>query len=129
DRPPGIAGHSAESWDAVEEGILAGAAVSPVPVMVAATLPELLDDESAWRFAEAGVPAIAGLRTGVAVAAALAAPVGDGRRLREIAAFAERRRPGRWLAEHEAKELLRRRGGPVLAGRLAFNEGAGVRGF
>ncbi len=85
DRPPGIAGHSAESWDAVEEGILAGAAVSPVPVMVAATLPELLDDEAAWRFAEAGVPAIAGLRTGVAVAAALAAPPGQRRRLREIA--------------------------------------------
>ena len=54
DRPPGIAGHSAESWDAVEEGILAGAAVSPVPVMVAATLPELLDDEAAWRFCERG---------------------------------------------------------------------------
>ena len=51
DRPPGIAGHSAESWDAVEEGILAGAAVCPVPVMVSATLPELLDDEAAWRFA------------------------------------------------------------------------------
>ena len=89
DRPPGIAGHAAESWDAVEEGILAGAAVSPVPVMVAATLPELLDDEAAWRFCSAGVPAIAGLRTGVAVAAALgrAARV-DRRRLREIAAFA-----------------------------------------
>ena len=129
DRPPGIAGHSAESWDAVEEGILAGAAVSPVPVMVAATLPELLDDESAWRFAEAGVPAIAGLRTGVAVAAALAAPRGDGRRLREIAAFAERREPGRWLAEHEAKEHLRRRGVPVVAGRLALNEDDAVAAF
>ena len=96
DRPPGIAGHAAESWDAVEEGILAGAAVSPVPVMVAATLPELLDDEAAWRFCSAGVPAIAGLRTGVAVAAALAAPPGDARRLREIAALAgaaTRRRP------------------------------------
>ena len=54
DRPPGISGHAAESWDAVEEGILAGAAVSPVPVMVAATLPELLDDEAAWRFCRAG---------------------------------------------------------------------------
>ncbi len=129
DRPPGIAGHSAESWDAVEEGILAGAAVSPVPVMVAATLPELLDDEAAWRFCSAGVPAVAGLRTGVAVAAALAAPLGDGRRLREIAAFAERRKPGRWLAEHEAKELLRRRGVPVVAGRLASNEDDAVAAF
>jgi acetate---CoA ligase (ADP-forming) len=129
DRPPGIAGHSAESWDAVEEGILAGAAVSPVPVMAAATLPELLDDAAAWRFAEAGVPAIAGLRTGVAVAAALAASPGQPRRLREIAAFAERRTPGRWLAEHEAKELLRRRGVPVVAGRLAINEDDAVAAF
>ena len=54
--------------------------------MVAATLPELLDDESAWRFCEAGVPAIAGLRTGIAVAAALAAPLPDAARLRAIAA-------------------------------------------
>jgi acetyl-CoA synthetase len=122
DRPPGISGHAAESWDAVEEGILAGAAVSPVPVMVASTLPELLDDEAAWRFCSAGVPAVAGLRTGVAVAAALAAPAGDARRLREIAAWAGRRRAGRWLAEHEAKELLRRRGVPVVAGRLASDE-------
>ena len=120
DRPPGITGHAAESWDAVEEGILAGAAVSPVPVMVSSTLPKLLDDEAAWRFCTAGVPAIAGLRTGVAVAAALVAPPGDPVRLRSI--VAERRRPGRWLAEHEAKELLRRRGVPVVAGRLALNE-------
>jgi acyl-CoA synthetase (NDP forming) len=129
DRPPGIGGHAAESWDAVERGILAGAAVSPVPVMVAATLPELLDDEAAWRFCSAGVPAVAGLRTGVAVAAALAAPPGDGRRLREIAAYAERRTPGRWLAEHEAKALLRSRGVPVVRGRLALNEDDAVAAF
>src|SRR6185312_14160753 len=88
DRPPGISGASLASWAAVEEGILVGAEVSPVPVMVAATLPELLDDASAWRFCEAGVPAIAGLRTGVAVAAALAAPPPDAERLRAIAASA-----------------------------------------
>ena len=129
DRPPGIAGHSAESWDAVEAGILAGAAVSPVPVMVAATLPELLDDAAAWRFASAGVPAIAGLRTGVAVAAALAAPVGDPARLREIGAAAGRRRGGRWLAEHEAKALLGARGVPVVRGLLASNEDEAVAAF
>jgi acetate---CoA ligase (ADP-forming) len=129
DRPPGISGHAAESWDAVEEGILAGAAVSPVPVMVAATLPELLDDAAAWRFAQAGVPAIAGLRTGVAVAAALAAPAGDPARLRAIAAVAGRRRGGRWLAEHEAKALLRARGVPVVRGLLALKEDEAVAAF
>ncbi len=86
DRPPGIANNSLASWEAVERGILAGAEASPVPVMVAATLPELLDDASAWAFCEAGVPAVAGLRTGVAVAAALAAPLPDASRLRAIAA-------------------------------------------
>ena len=108
DRPPGIAGHSAESWDAVEEGILAGAAVSPVPVMVAATLPELLDDEAAWRFCEAGVPAIAGFGRAwpwpLRWRRLRASPGGCGRSPRTpFAGF-----PARWLAEHEAKELLRR---------------------
>ena len=125
DHPPGLAGASAESWQAVEDGILDGARASPVPVLVAATLPELLDDTAAWRFAEAGVPAIAGLRTGLACAAALQAPPPDAARLREMAAAARaarfRRQPptapppatngapprGRWLAEHEAKDLLR----------------------
>jgi acetyl-CoA synthetase len=122
DRPPGISGASLASWEAVEEGILRGAETSPVPVMVAATLPELLDDETAWRFCEAGVPAVAGLRTGIAVAAALAAPPPDGARLREIAAAATPVSAGRWLAEHEAKALLRERGVPVVPGRLAADE-------
>ena len=131
DRPPGIASHAAASWEAVEKGIVAGAAVSPAPVMVAATLPELLDDEAAWRFCEAGVPAVGGLRTGVAVAAALAAPPADPARLLEIAAAARRapRRAGRWLAEHEAKALLRARGVPVVAGRLALSEDDAVAAF
>ena len=131
DRPPGIANHALESWEAVEEGILAGAAVSPVPVMVAATLPELLDDESAWQFISAGVPAVAGLRTGIAVAHALSAPPADAARLRAIAAAtrASPRGDGRWLAEHEAKALLRARGVPVVSGLLALNEDEAVAAF
>jgi acetate---CoA ligase (ADP-forming) len=121
DRPAGIDGAAAESWDAVEAGILAGAAASPVPVMVSSTLPELLDDEAAWRFQSAGVAAVAGLRTGVACAGLDAL---DGPRLREIAAVRVRRGTGRWLAEHEAKALLRRCGVPVVGGRLALSEGA-----
>ena len=129
DRPPGISGASLESWEAVEQGILAGAAVSDVPVMVAATLPELLDDASAWAFCEAGVPAIAGLRTGIAVAAALAAPLPDAARLRAMAAACRPRVESRWLAEHEAKALLRARGVPVVGGRLALNEDEAVAAF
>jgi acyl-CoA synthetase (NDP forming) len=127
DRPPGITGASADSWDAVERGILAGAEASPVPVMVASTLPELLDDDAAWRFASAGVPAIAGLRTGVAVAAALSAPPADAARIRALRTG--RRRGGRWLAEHEAKALLRERGVPVVPGLLASTEDEAVAAF
>ena len=127
DRPPGISGASAGSWDAVERGLRAGAEVSAVPVMVASTLPELLDDAAAWGFAEAGVPAIAGLRTGVAVAAALAAPPGDAARIRSL--VTGRGRPGRWLAEHEAKALLGARGVRVPRGLLASNEDEAVEAF
>jgi acyl-CoA synthetase (NDP forming) len=127
DRPPGITGASAESWDAVERGVLAGAEACAVPVMVASTLPELLDDDAAWRFAEAGVPAIAGLRTGVAVAAALTAPLADAARIRALSPGGCR--AGRWLAEHRAKAMLRSRGVPVPRQLLALTENEAVAAF
>ena len=110
DHPPGLRGHPAESWEAVQEGILVGARASPVPVLVASTLPELLDDARAWRFAEAGVPAVAGLRDGPCLRRGVAARAGDPARLREIAAACPApasAEGGRWLAEHQAKALLR----------------------
>ena len=59
------------------------------------------------------MPAVAGLRTGAARAAALAAPPPDAGALRAIAAGTRAARGGgRWLAEHEAKALLRARGVP-----------------
>ena len=86
DQPHGLEGALRESWDAVREGIRAGAAASPVPTLVASTLPELLDDEAAWELAGADVAAVAGLRTALACAAALRqaagrrrAPAGDRR--------------------------------------------------
>ena len=138
DHPPGLQGASAESWQAVEDGILDGAAASPVPVLVAATLPELLDDAAAWRFAEAGVAAVGGLRTGLACAAALQTSPPDSARLREMAAVAREAAPngangtaaapngspprGRWLAEHQAKDLLRAAQIPVVEGRVVAGE-------
>src|SRR6185436_6646404 len=100
------------SWAAVREGIALGARASATPVLVSSTLPELLDETSALEFMAAGVPAVAGLRTGLACAAALDQPRADPTRLREIAATtrAARSAPSvptangrRWLAEHEAK--------------------------
>jgi acetyl-CoA synthetase len=130
DQPADLEGAVEESWRAVREGIEAGAALSPVPTMVASTLPELLDDAAAWRFASVGVPAVAGIRVGLVCAAALAAPAADPARLREIAvvcgAFGE---PGEWLGEHEAKVALRSAGVPVADGALVSNEQAALEAF
>ena len=123
DQPAGLTGAVEESWRAVRDGIIAGARDSPAPTMVASTLPELLDDAAAWRFAQSGVPAVAGLRTGIRCASAMRTPAGDPGRLREIASFATAvARAGagdsRWLGEHETKALLRDAGVNVVDGRL-----------
>jgi acetate---CoA ligase (ADP-forming) len=125
DQPAGLVGAVEESWRAVREGIITGARNSAAPTMVVSTLPELLDDDSAWRFAECGVPAVAGLRTGIGCAAAMRTPVGDPSRMHEIAAFAQAAAAARgaasdtrWLAEHETKQLLRSVGANVVEGRV-----------
>jgi acetate---CoA ligase (ADP-forming) len=119
-----VDGAMKESWDAVRDGVIAGAALSEADTIVSSTLPELLDDEAAWRFIQAGIPAVAGLRTGLACAAALDRPPGDPDRLREIAAVA-RTGPsasGEWVSEFEAKRLLRAAGVSVVEGRLVEDE-------
>ena len=132
DQPHGLTGAPEESWRAVREGVMLGASLSPVPVMVSSTLPELLDDDAAAEFAAAGVPAAAGLRTGMRCAAALHAGAdGDPGRLREIAAAARSGSvtgtrtgtDGAWLPEHEAKELLR-----AARHRRSLRPGRGRRG-
>jgi acetyl-CoA synthetase len=122
DQPPGLEGAVGESWDAVREGIRAGAAASPVPTLVGSTLPELLDDEAAWELARADVAAVAGLTTALACAAALRRPPGDAARLRAIAAAAVPTAPGTWLDEASAKALLAGAGIRVPAGRIAQDE-------
>jgi acetyl-CoA synthetase len=136
DQPHGMVGAQAEGWAAVREGVMLGATRSPVPTVVSSTLPELLDDGAAWEMAQAGVPAVAGLRTGLRCAAAMlevdTAPEESpgGERLREVAATARRgpaaAPPGRWLAEHEAKALLREAGIPVPDGVVVDDAGAAV---
>jgi len=126
DRPPGLSGAEAESWDAVREGVVAGGSslAGEATTIVCSTLPELLDDDAAWQCVQAGIPAVAGLRTGLACAAALRVRPGDAQRLREIAQAATPR-PGtefEWLSEHDAKELLRAAGVSVIEGRLVEDE-------
>ncbi|HWD77197.1 MAG TPA: acetate--CoA ligase family protein [Solirubrobacteraceae bacterium] len=124
DQPHGMTGAPAQSWQAVRDGVTLGASLSPVPTVVASTLPELLDDAAACEFAGAGIPAAAGLRTGLRCSAEL---LSHGRaepaRVREIAAAARTGAGGRdgaaeWLAEHAAKAMLREGRVPVPPGRL-----------
>jgi acetate---CoA ligase (ADP-forming) len=142
DEPFGLEGDTRESWEAVLDGILAGAEAASVPVLVSSTLPELLQDHAAARMVDAGVPPIAGLRTGVACAVALGREPGDPDRLREIGALARVAHQSgsfdpkprdllanrtldvgadraHWFSEHGAKQILRDAGLPVVEGRLA----------
>jgi acyl-CoA synthetase (NDP forming) len=133
DQFPDLDGAIKESWDAVRDGVIAGAAQSEADTIVSSTLPELLDDDSAWRFIRAGIPAVAGLRTGLRCAAALERAVGDPNRLREIArvartvASAEAAGDGEWLSEQHAKELLSGAGVTVVEGRVVSDEDDAVR--
>jgi acetyl-CoA synthetase len=127
DQPHDLDGASEESWRAVRDGLIAGAARTEVPVLVSSTLPELLDDGAAWRFASAGIAPVAGLRTGVLCADALRCEPGDAARLRAIAAAAAAVPGGcgsgsEWLSEHESKELLRAGGVGVPEGRVVDGE-------
>lgn len=129
DQPAGIADAMEASWRAVREGITTGAGRAEVPTMVCSTLPELLDDEAAWGFIQSGIPAAAGMRTGLRCIAAMAAAPGDARRLREIGALARtlpRSAAGDWLPEHAAKTLLREAGIDVPDGRVVRDEQGAV---
>ena len=118
------------SWDAVRDGLADGAEGADAPGLAASTLPELLQDRSAAAFIERGVPAVAGLRTALACAAALRRPLADPDRLREIAAAAGRRATGGaggWLSEADAKALLAARGVAVPRGRVVVDADDAVR--
>ena len=111
-----------ESWAAVRRGLIDGAAASDAASIVASTLPDLLDADAASELSDAGLPAIAGLRTALACARALRASPADGARLREIAASSRLAvapvGSDGWVGEWEAKALLRERGVAVPAGRV-----------
>ncbi len=124
DEPGDMDVDAAASWATVLGAVRSAAARSPAPVAVASTLPELLADASARDLVADGLPAIAGLHTGLRVAQALGAPAGDPKRIAQIGSAAAARGNGTpgtatWLAEHEAKDLLRDAGIAVADGRLA----------
>ena len=118
DEPGAMEAGLRASWDAVRDGLADGATGDGAAALVASTLPELLQDDSAAAFLERGVPPVAGLRTALACAAALRRPPGDPERLRAIADAVAPVAPGDWLAEAEAKALLAAAGVAVPAGRV-----------
>jgi len=121
DQPAGLDGAAAESWAAVLNGVRAGATRHGVPVLVGSTLPELLDDETAAALQHDGIAAVAGLRTGLRCAGAVAGDAPDPARIAAIRDGLPARAHWRerWLAEHETKELLRAGGVPVPDGETA----------
>jgi acetyl-CoA synthetase len=124
DHPEGLSPESDASWTAVRAGIVAGAIEAEAAGIVASTLPDLIDDTASRELAAGGVPAVPGLRTALLCARTLRQAPGDPARLREIAATARATgRPDgrRWIAEAEAKELLRAGGIAVPPGRVAVD--------
>lgn len=110
-----------ESWEDVRAGIIAGAERSKAAVLVASTLPDLIDVPAVRELARRGVPTVAGLSTAIACAAALRRAEGEPARLREIAATAaavRTRVADEWVDEIEAKGLLARAGIRVPPGRV-----------
>jgi len=125
DEPPGMEPGLRASWDAVRDGLADGAVDAAAPVLLASTLPELLQDASAAALLDRGIPAVAGLRTALACAAALRRPHGDAERLRAIAAAVGpggASGAGAWLSEADAKALLRAAGVAVPLGRVVADE-------
>jgi acyl-CoA synthetase (NDP forming) len=126
DQPNELPAESAASWAAVRDALVAGAEPTDASAMLAATLPDLIDEDTALALSERGFPFVAGLRTALVCALALRAAPGDPRRLREIsaAALTAKGRPlsgNGWVGEAEAKALLRESGIAVPAGRVAHS--------
>jgi acetate---CoA ligase (ADP-forming) len=126
DQPDGLEPDIGAEWEGVRRALLAGAERSGAAVLLASTLPELLERGAAAELGARGVAAAAGLGEAIACAAALRAPPADPERLREIAAAAATpAAAGEWRSEADAKRLLREGGLEAPAGREALDT-AGV---
>jgi acetyl-CoA synthetase len=123
DHPNDLSPESEATWQAVRDGIVAGAAEADAAALVASTLPDLTDAHAITELAGHGVPLVSGLATALVCVRALRGDPGDPARLREISAAAARA-AGRSLqpngyGEAQAKALLREAGIAVPPGRLA----------
>jgi acyl-CoA synthetase (NDP forming) len=134
DQPRGLDPKVAEGWEAVRRALLAGAARGDAATILASTLPELLDPDTATELTKGGrVATAAGLGAAIACAAALRTPLADPERLREIAAAADegaadgaRDSIDGALGEAEAKRLLAEGGLSVPEGSVAVDVAGAV---
>jgi acetate---CoA ligase (ADP-forming) len=95
DQPRGLDPEVAVGWEAVRRALLAGAARGHAATILASTLPELLDPDTATELMKGGrVATAAGLGAAIACAEALRTRLADPERLREIATAAESGRDG-----------------------------------
>jgi acetate---CoA ligase (ADP-forming) len=135
DHPEGLAPEAAAEWAGVRAGIVGAAGETEAAMLVASTLPDLIDERASRELADRGVPVVAGLRTALACAGALRAPRGDPARLRAVAGAARAIAGGDgaspsgdtedgWVDEIDAKELLRAAGLAVPAGAVTADEHA-----
>jgi hypothetical protein len=74
DEPEGLEGAAARQWADVRGAAQDAARETDVPILVVATLPELMPDATVVALAADGLPGVAGLRSGIRCAAALATP-------------------------------------------------------
>jgi acetyl-CoA synthetase len=118
DTPLDLSASDAAEWQATRDGLVSARAPGTGKA-VASGLPELMPDSVAEQLAGQGVAGIGGIPTALTALRARALPPADPNRLRAIGAASVRHLPGAWLSEHDGKELLRRHGVAVPAGRLA----------
>jgi acyl-CoA synthetase (NDP forming) len=133
DQPRGLDPEVAGGWEAVRRALLAGAARGDAATILASTLPELLDPDTATELMQGGrVATAAGLGAAIACAAALRSPLAEPERLREIATAAEGEGHGAIdgidgaLGEAEAKRLLAEGGLSVPDGGVAVDVAGAV---
>jgi acetyl-CoA synthetase len=127
DRPADLDEAATVYWDDALAGIRAGVEGLDKPVLLASTLPELMPEATAEELVDAGIVPVAGLTEGVLCAGAVLRPATGADRLRAVAgAAAGLPAPGAWLAEHEAKALLRSAGIPVPPGEAVTDAAAAV---
>ncbi|HET6831603.1 MAG TPA: acetate--CoA ligase family protein, partial [Solirubrobacterales bacterium] len=117
DTPAGLGAEAEPGWRATRHGLADGAERAAAASLFASTLPDLIAEEQITDLSARGVASVGGLITAVHCAAELRRPPADPERLRAIATAAARpaggESAGEWIAEVEAKLMLRRAGVPV----------------